>query len=254
MTAPQMRQPRLAEIVASELRQRILSGELGEGDHLPRQEDLLAEFQVSGPSAREALRILETEGLVTVLRGNVGGAVVHLPTTQQVAYMISLVMEARGTRLEEVATALLALEPLCASLCAEREDRADTVVPRLEAVIEDQREHIEDLPAFNRATRTFHELLAELCGNQPLALNLGALELVWSSHETDWAERTDSTEQRPPREIVEAGIVDHEKLLEAIRDGDGERASRRARAHLEASQNYVMSGLADQRIRSKLLR
>lgn len=71
----QLRQPRLSEIVASELRDRILSGSLGEEGRLPKQDELIAEFGVSPPSVREAMRILETEGLITVLRGNVGGAV-----------------------------------------------------------------------------------------------------------------------------------------------------------------------------------
>jgi len=81
-----MRQPRLAEMVASALRDEILSGSLTEGDTLPRQEDLLADFQVSPPAVREALRILETEGLVSVRRGNVGGAVVHVPSARGVAW------------------------------------------------------------------------------------------------------------------------------------------------------------------------
>lgn len=241
-------------MVAGELRRRILSGEIAEGDHLPRQEDLLAEFQVSGPSAREALRILETEGLVTVLRGNVGGAVVHLPKTGQVAYMISLVMEARHTTFEEVGQALLALEPMCAGLCADRPDRLTAVVPTIEQTVADQRANIDDLPQFNEATRRFHEQIAALCGNEPLKLILGALEAVWSSHEADWARRTEFRGETPSREVIEAGIDDHAKVLEAIIEGDAERAVRRARAHLEASQSFVMSGLGDHQVSSELLR
>jgi GntR family transcriptional repressor for pyruvate dehydrogenase complex len=48
----QARQPKLADVVAARLRDRILSGELKDGDELPRQEDLLAEFGVSTPSLR----------------------------------------------------------------------------------------------------------------------------------------------------------------------------------------------------------
>src|SRR4029079_12199745 len=59
---PQLRQPRLAELVAAALRSRILSGRLPDGSMLPKQEELIEEFKVSKPSMREALRILETEG------------------------------------------------------------------------------------------------------------------------------------------------------------------------------------------------
>ena len=71
--------PRIAEIVADELRRQIIDGELADGDLLPRQEVLVEQFNVSLVSLREALRILETEGLVSVRRGNRGGAVVHAP-------------------------------------------------------------------------------------------------------------------------------------------------------------------------------
>ncbi|HRE03853.1 MAG TPA: GntR family transcriptional regulator, partial [Ilumatobacteraceae bacterium] len=64
-----LRQPRLAEMVADVLRQRILSGELGDGSIIGKQEELIEEFNVSKPSIREALRILETEGLISVQRG-----------------------------------------------------------------------------------------------------------------------------------------------------------------------------------------
>ena len=80
MTEPRrsrVQQFRIAESVAGELRARILASD---GDYgFPTQDQLVTEFGVSYPSIREALRILETEGLVTVRRGKVGGAEVHRP-------------------------------------------------------------------------------------------------------------------------------------------------------------------------------
>src|ERR671929_6023 len=76
---------RTAEIVADELRRQIIDGELSDGDLLPRQELLVEQFNVSLVSLREALRILETEGLVSVRRGNRGGAVVHAPAKASAA-------------------------------------------------------------------------------------------------------------------------------------------------------------------------
>src|SRR6202165_2853661 len=92
----QLRQPRLAELVAESLRLRITSGVLQEGDLLPKLEELIEEFQVSKPSLREALRILETEGLITVRRGNVGGAIVHAPGRQDAGYTIGAVLDSRA--------------------------------------------------------------------------------------------------------------------------------------------------------------
>src|SRR5438477_8806911 len=90
---PQLRQPRLANLVAETLRDRIVDGELPDGGLLPKQVDLLEQFGVSLPSIREALRILETEGLVTVQRGKNGGAVTRAPRPGKVAYMLALVLQ-----------------------------------------------------------------------------------------------------------------------------------------------------------------
>src|SRR5258708_35837056 len=94
----QLRQPRLAEIIAASLRDDILTGKLKEGDSLPRQEDLFTQFRVSLPAVREAMRILETEGLVEVRRGNVGGADRHLPPAGAPAPVERLGLQARAGR------------------------------------------------------------------------------------------------------------------------------------------------------------
>ena len=117
-----IRQPRVAEIVASRLRDEILTGRLKEGDVLPSQESLFQQFGVSPPALREAIHILETDGLISVRRGNVGGAVVHLPSAVRTAHMISMVLQTRGSTPADVSEALLHLEPICAGMCASRED------------------------------------------------------------------------------------------------------------------------------------
>src|SRR5438093_737215 len=102
----QLRQPRLAEIVADVLRSRILRSAAAGGDMLATQDNLLVEFGVSKPSMREALRILETEGLIRIQRGKKGGAVVRIPDTGNAAYMLALVLQSRSVRLDDVGAAL----------------------------------------------------------------------------------------------------------------------------------------------------
>ena len=122
----QLRQPRLAEMVAGALRARILSGELADGAMLPKQDELLEEFGVSLPPIREALRILETEGLITVQRGNVGGAVVHAPAGVEGRLHDGPGAAVAGRRRSaSVLDAVTAFEPACAAACAARPDRAD---------------------------------------------------------------------------------------------------------------------------------
>ena len=119
---------RTAEIIADELRRQIIEGELSDGDLLPRQEVLVEQFNVSLVSLREALRILETEGLLSVRRGNRGGAVVHAPAKASAAYMLGLLLQSDYVPLGDLGTALQELEPMCAALAARRPDRGDELI------------------------------------------------------------------------------------------------------------------------------
>ncbi|MER5181660.1 GntR family transcriptional regulator [Streptomyces sp. NPDC002896] len=244
---PQLRQPRLAEMVAAKLREDILSGRLKEGDSLPRQEDLYAEFKVSLPAVREAMRILETEGLISVRRGNVGGAVVHEPTADRIAYMVSMVLQTRATSLDDVSGALLHLEPVCAGMCAARPDRESTVLPALRTAVEAQQAAFEDPGRYSPLARRFHEELVEHCGNETMIVLIGSLESIWSAHESSvWgAVAGDGRTQEPGSPMSastrRAAIRDHEKLIAAIEAGNVTRAVTLARTHLTATRASTLA-------------
>lgn len=248
-----LRQVRVAELVAASLRNDILGGVLGEGDSLPTQEQLIEEFGVSMPAVREAMRILESEGLVTVRRGNVGGAVVHLPTPERTARMISMVMQSRGTTLDDVSGALLHLEPVCASLCAAREDRAEVVLPVLAELIERQREVVEDRAAYNTLAREFHEAVVALSGNETMIIVIGALESLWSAHESSvWAEPV----TRPSGNATttrRAALGAHERLLAAIEAGDEKRAATLAGTHLAVTRATSLATTRHDKVSALLL-
>ncbi|MER5181569.1 GntR family transcriptional regulator [Streptomyces sp. NPDC002896] len=245
----QLRQPRLAEMVAAKLREDILTGRLKEGDSIPRQEDLYAEFKVSLPAVREAMRILETEGLISVRRGNVGGAVVHQPTADRIAYMVSMVLQTRNTSLSDVSGALLQLEPVCAAMCAARDDRETAVLPALRAAVEAQKAAFDDPGQYSPLARRFHEELVSLCGNDTMIVLIGSLESIWSSHESAvWgavAGREADAGSPMSAATRRAAIRDHEKLITAIEAGNTSRAMTLASTHLAATRaSTLASGTA----------
>jgi GntR family transcriptional regulator, transcriptional repressor for pyruvate dehydrogenase complex len=233
-----LRQPRLANMVASELRDRILTGELADGAMLPKQEDLLAEFGVSLPSIREALRILETEGLVTVLRGNTGGAVVRAPQAGKVAYMIGLVLQSRGVAVGDVEDALRRFEPSCAALAAGRPDRVATVVPVLRARIAASEAVLENANEYVHQARRFHEELVAGCGNDTVILIVGALESLWSAHVDKLVRRPARLGEFDDLVVRERSLEDHVYLLEAIERGDPARAEELAQAHYGEARRH----------------
>jgi GntR family transcriptional repressor for pyruvate dehydrogenase complex len=222
--------------VAAHLREQILSGGMRDGSELPAQDRLVDELRLSRQAVREGLHILELEGLVTIRRGNVGGAVVHLPSPIDAAYNFALVIQARGARLEDVGTALTKLEPVCVGLCAQRADRMETVVPHLRMAREDSVASITDLSAWLESQSLFHRILASDCGNEALAVLAGALEAVWLAHVREWAEgfaRVGAFPDAADR-LECPGVADHDVIVALIEQGDAERAVLFARHHMEA--------------------
>ncbi|CAN5790134.1 GntR family transcriptional regulator [soil metagenome] len=250
---PPVRFQRLAEQVADDLRSRILMGDLGEGAELPVEQLLRAEYPVSKPTLREAMRVLEAEGLVTVRRGSIGGAVVHRPAAANVAYTLGLVLASRGIDISDVGAALREVEPSCAAACALRPDRAEAVLPELQRLHDRSIEVVDDLVAATEASRDFHEAIVALCGNQSLTVMAGALEALWSTHESAWAHRSSTTTDIPVPERLDA-LNEHAELITLIAAGDSEGARRHAARHLTTSQTYPVDDEGPNRVDADAVR
>lgn len=220
----------MAELLAADLRARILDGSFATGDLLPKQDDLLAEFGVSMPSLREALLILETEGLIKVRRGNQGGAVVQVPGAAEAGYTLALVLQTRAVPLEDVADALRNFEPRCAAACATRKDRKRTVLPVLRRNLAAAEAALDDPETFVSLARAFHEALVDSCGNETMRLVVGSLETLWSAQAGALALQDPG--DFAAREARLASLAEHEGLVACIAAGDAEGAERAARQHL----------------------
>jgi GntR family transcriptional repressor for pyruvate dehydrogenase complex len=236
-------QHRIAETVAAELRARILAGN---GEYrLPTQDHLVNEFGVSYPSIREAIRILETEGLVTVRRGNVGGAEVHRPDESSAAYHLGLALQARQVTLGDLAAGLRLLEPQCAAECARRPDRAEVVVPALEANIETSAGLTGDGVAFTQAAREFHDMLVAFTPNATVRHVVGSLVALWSAQEQAWAEVMTRRGEYPSRAEAASAVRVHRRIAEEVAAGRAGEAERVARAHLAATQELLLERFDD---------
>lgn len=208
-------------MIADRLRERIISGELADGAMLPTLDGLVADFEVSPPSVRQGLRILEHEGLITVKRGNVGGAVVHHPNTDGVAYSLGLVLQSRQVTTDDLASAVRHHLALCASLCAGRTDRVEAVLPRLR---EAQRASIELLDApeleYERAMRDFHLVLVECCGNHTLESVFFTIEWLWLAQTEAFPDRV-SPDAEVDMELRKQAEAEHDEIIVAVEGGDG---------------------------------
>lgn len=247
-----MRQPRVAELIADELRGQILSNELSDGDALPKQEDLAARFGVSQPSIREALFTLESEGLLVVRRGARGGAVVRRPRSDVAAFMMAMVLQSQNTSLADLAAGLVLLEPMCASEAASLPDRKE-LVQHLEEVQQATEEAVGDGALFTPLARQFHDGIVHGCGLRSLSLVVGVVEALWSAHERRWANRTVGEGSYASDDDMVAVVKTHGRILDAIREGDTEEAADITRRHVRATQRLVLKEAKDQPVEASAL-
>jgi DNA-binding FadR family transcriptional regulator len=224
----------MADLVAGNLRSRIILGELQDGDELPPEATLLEEFPVSRPTMREALRILETEGLIRIRRGKRGGCVVHVPTPESAAYHLGLVLQSSRVALADLALARQMLEPVCAAQAAARKDRR-RVARELGRLTDESEPLLGRGAEFTASLLEFHRALVASSGNRTLEILLGTLEQVWSRQEQQWAERVAEASDYPDEPAQRAALAAHRRIVARIADGDAEGAARAARRHLEAN-------------------
>lgn len=233
---PTTRNREKPEKIADELRALIVSGELSEGDSLGHEPDLVERFGVSRPSLREALRILEAEGLITVVRGVLGGVIVHEPDERMTARTAALVLQARNVTLGDVQDARTIIEPAAVRILAASPRRA--VVKELRALVDAQRAVVDDPEAFGQANARFHERLVALAGNQTLAILAEMLnEIV--------ARAVTAVSQTGPRRDSLAtrarGLRSQDRLIDLIEAGDGGAADEHWQSHM-AAVGKVMLG------------
>lgn len=236
-------QQRIAETIAADLRERILDGRVP--SQLPTQDQLVSEFGVSYPSVREALRILETEGLITVRRGSVGGAEVHRPDGASAAYHLGLVLQGEGVTLGDLAAGLQRLEPLCVGDVARRTDRLTVVVPVLTANVDASAAAVEDGVEFTRIAREFHDLVVAFTPNDTIRHVVRSLVALWSAQEQQWAAALTRRGEYPSASEARGAVRTHRRLVSDIAAGRAEEAEKFARKHLAATQELLLERFTD---------
>src|SRR5437879_5702352 len=154
MEVVNLREPKMADRVAAQLRRMFIRGEIAEGDMLPPESELIEKFGVSRPTLREAFRVLESESLIEVRRGVRGGARVNAPDPEVAARYAGLILEYRNATLGDVYDASAVIEPQCARLVAAKHTAAD--VKQLRAALEREKEVLDEHLALVEAQDEFH--------------------------------------------------------------------------------------------------
>ncbi|WP_202125598.1 FadR/GntR family transcriptional regulator [Actinomadura physcomitrii] len=232
-----VRVPKMAELVAAQLRRKIVRGELAGGEALPAETTLMEEFSVSRPTLREAFRVLESEALISIRRGARGGARVQVPRGEVAARYAGLVLEHRGTTLQDLYEARHLIEAPCAGLLARC--ATDDDIARLNEAVRDAERLIDDPPAFIRAHMQFHALVVDLSGNETMRVLNGMVRHIidqanWSHVDLDAGSPENLVANRK-------GFRAHVRLVELVSARQPEDAEELWRFHLQEAGKYLLN-------------
>jgi DNA-binding FadR family transcriptional regulator len=223
--------PKASDVLARELRERILSGELAEGIALPAERELVKQTQMSRATVREALRILEVQNLVRVRAGRAGGAFVQRPTSKSMASTVSMLIRGRQIKLADLMETREALEPFCAESAARK--RTDDDLAVLDQANSDIADPDADLSAFLQANLDWHVGVAMASHNELLIGLMTALShAIYTG--TENAEFVDDN-------VRTVTARAHRSVTAAIRNRDADAAGRRMRRHVHS---YAKAALA----------
>jgi GntR family transcriptional regulator, transcriptional repressor for pyruvate dehydrogenase complex len=229
-----MRVPKASDVLAHELRERILNGEFAEGAGLPAERELVAQTGMSRTTVREALRILEVQGLIRIKSGRTGGAFVQHPGEDVMVSTVGLLVRGQRIRLSALLETREALEPYCARLAAEYRDDDDLVT--LEAMATAVADSVGELTAFLDANVEWHIAVARAGHNELLTGVMVGLSRAIRAATDD--------EAFVDAEVRDTAVRAHDGVMLAIRDQDGDAAFRRMSRHVH---NYAQAVLATDR-------
>ncbi len=223
-----VKKTRIYEDVVSQIHELIKDGRLKAGDQLPSERELAETFKVSRTSVREALRALETQGLM-VTRTGMGTFVADLPTESLVELLAKLLIEAKDA-LADVFEMRKLIEPQIASLAAERASKSD--IEGMREILKKQRDQISQGVMAVEADTEFHFSIGQATQNQALQkLVSGLMELLSHSREESL--------QTPGRS--EDSLASHERILSAIENHDRNGARKAMLNHIEKVEQNIIS-------------
>jgi DNA-binding FadR family transcriptional regulator len=227
LVATRRRSPKQSELIARDLASYIVNANLAPGTPLAPEREMVESLGVGRTTLREALRLLETRGVITIRSGRRGGPIVRRPDPRDLSEGLSLILQFEGADLTVMMEARSALEPAAARMAATR------ISPEM---LEDLRglnrlilESPGDLEGFFELNREFHRLIAEASGNIVVRIFVESIMSIADGRSAGIAYG-----KRQIHAIADA----HNEVIDALAAGDSAAAEAAMNAHLEDSHRF----------------
>jgi len=218
---------RIYQEIVRQVKAMIAEGRLKSGDRLPPERDLAEKFVVSRTSVREALRALESLGLLEIRPGE--GTFVREVSVDALIEPLALIMASQREAIGELFEARRLLEPAIAALAARRATPDE--IHEMERILEEQGKEVTAGKTGFAQDAQFHAAMGAAAHNRAIMrVQHGLMDLLTQSREESL-----NTPGRPTR-----SHEDHRRILAAIAARDADGARQATLDHLEAVELLVV--------------
>lgn len=214
--------------IARELAHQIADGDLGPGTRLPTEREMAEQLGVGRTTLREALRLLETSGVISIRSGRMGGPTVRRPRTDDLDTPLELILQFQGTPLADVLEARSTIEPMIASLAVAH--MTDDHLDRMQETVDVMMENLDHHERCLVQTGRFHNVIADATGNAALRIFQDSLKEVVNGAimGADY-----------PAGRHEAIALDHQRIIHAFQARDAARVFETMQVHLDEASRYL---------------
>ena len=221
----------LAEQIAANLLEYIRDAGLNPGETLPSEADLVADFDVSRPIVREALKYLEGRGVIEIENGK--GAIIRPIDDKPLSHYFQIALILHQQTLMELLEVRQALEVQGVMLAAER--RTDEQLAALRAIVDEMKDAMWDLERYVELDARFHEQIAEASHNKMLfhvikSIRRAAKDLMFEVQQR----RLESAEELQRVQWL------HAQIAETVAAGDPEAAANAMRQHFAEAMTKLI--------------
>ncbi|MDQ0395860.1 FadR/GntR family transcriptional regulator [Labrys monachus] len=229
---PPIERNSIAEQVAKKLLEMIRTKNLRPGDMLPTERDLAAMMQVSRPSVREAVRGLQILGVLKIRQGY--GIYVSSLDAAELLGPLQFLLTLNAENIDALYEIRFLIDPGVARLAAGRISDAD--IERLRQLVAAQQDLVFDPLSFRASDLRFHTLIMEATGNSFMVRTSSSLYLLGFEYRRIASETPG---------VLRQSLADHEAIVAALEQRDGEAAARAVERHLRNVHRSTVDAMED---------
>ena len=203
---------RASEVIYEQIYQKIASGELKHGDRLPSERELAEQFGRSRPSIREALRMLQQDGLLEISVGTNGGATVRGISLELAKPPLEKLIESGTITAKELVEYRMYNDRCCAMLALQYHTDEDAA--SLKELLERFEAAIPDSELFEKIDLEYHKMIARASHNKLCVLITDVITSLCTS--VFWSLVAANLNEEEQIEINQAQYVSHKAIVDAM--------------------------------------